>query len=213
MEIILIIIKILSIVIPVLIAVAFFTVAERKIMGAIQRRRSPNVIGFMGLLQALADGLNVEKLIISPIKISYKKLKTLQKVGLFLYVIFTIYRGITFHKIFFLWLLLLPFYLFLLQQRRVKGFIRIRQRDTRVRLKHYYDDFYFVWVFVNSSLILLVVCGLTMYYLDPIKNYLLTIGVPFVISLDQFQELTFFYSLFVLGVNWLTNLYIIWYKK
>ena len=68
--------KILSIVIPVLIAVAFFIVAERKIMGAIQRRRGPNVIGFMGLLQALADGLKIKKLIISPIKISYKKLKT-----------------------------------------------------------------------------------------------------------------------------------------
>lgn len=54
-----IIIKILSIIVPVLIAVAFFTVAERKIMGAIQRRRGPNVIGFMGLLQALADGLKL----------------------------------------------------------------------------------------------------------------------------------------------------------
>ena len=52
-------IKILTIIIPVLIAVAFFTVAERKIMGAIQRRRGPNVIGFMGLLQALADGLKL----------------------------------------------------------------------------------------------------------------------------------------------------------
>jgi NADH-quinone oxidoreductase subunit H len=54
-----IIIKILAIIVPVLIAVAFFTVAERKIMGAIQRRRGPNVIGFMGLLQALADGLKL----------------------------------------------------------------------------------------------------------------------------------------------------------
>ena len=53
------ILKILAIIIPVLIAVAFFTVAERKIMGAIQRRRGPNVIGFMGLLQALADGLKL----------------------------------------------------------------------------------------------------------------------------------------------------------
>jgi NADH-quinone oxidoreductase subunit H len=54
-----ILIKILAIIIPTLIAVAFFTVAERKIMGAIQRRRGPNVIGFMGLLQALADGLKL----------------------------------------------------------------------------------------------------------------------------------------------------------
>lgn len=56
---IIIILKILSIIIPVLIAVAFFTVAERKIMGAIQRRRGPNVVGFLGLLQALADGLKL----------------------------------------------------------------------------------------------------------------------------------------------------------
>jgi NADH-quinone oxidoreductase subunit H len=58
-SILIIILKILSIIIPVLIAVAFFTVAERKIMGAIQRRKGPNVIGFLGLLQALADGLKL----------------------------------------------------------------------------------------------------------------------------------------------------------
>jgi NADH-quinone oxidoreductase subunit H len=46
-------------IIPLLIAVAFFTVAERKIMGVIQRRRGPNVIGYAGLLQALADGLKL----------------------------------------------------------------------------------------------------------------------------------------------------------
>lgn len=46
-------------IIPLLIAVAFFTVAERKIMGIIQRRRGPNVIGYAGLLQALADGLKL----------------------------------------------------------------------------------------------------------------------------------------------------------
>ena len=51
--------KILSIVIPLLIAVAYFTIAERKIMGAIQRRRGPNVIGYIGLLQPLADGLKL----------------------------------------------------------------------------------------------------------------------------------------------------------
>lgn len=59
LKIVIIVIKILAIIVPVLIAVAFFTVAERKIMGAIQRRRGPNVVGFMGLLQALADGLKL----------------------------------------------------------------------------------------------------------------------------------------------------------
>lgn len=57
--IIIILLKILSITIPLLLAVAYFTVAERKIMGAVQRRRGPNVIGFIGLLQALADGLKL----------------------------------------------------------------------------------------------------------------------------------------------------------
>jgi NADH-quinone oxidoreductase subunit H len=51
--------KILSIVVPLLISVAYFTIAERKIMGAIQRRRGPNAVGFIGLLQPLADGLKL----------------------------------------------------------------------------------------------------------------------------------------------------------
>ena len=54
-----IILKILAIVVPLLISVAYFTIAERKLMGSIQRRRGPNVIGFIGLLQPLADGLKL----------------------------------------------------------------------------------------------------------------------------------------------------------
>jgi len=53
------VLKILAIIIPLLIAVAYFTLAERKIMGSIQRRRGPNVIGYLGLLQPLADGLKL----------------------------------------------------------------------------------------------------------------------------------------------------------
>ena len=51
--------KILGIVVPLLISVAYFTLVERKLMGSIQRRRGPNVIGFLGLLQPLADGLKL----------------------------------------------------------------------------------------------------------------------------------------------------------
>ena len=51
--------KILSIVVPLLISVAYFTLAERKIMGSIQRRKGPNIIGYLGLLQPLADGLKL----------------------------------------------------------------------------------------------------------------------------------------------------------
>ena len=54
-----IVLKILAIVLPLLISVAYFTIAERKMMGSIQRRRGPNVIGFLGLLQPLADGLKL----------------------------------------------------------------------------------------------------------------------------------------------------------
>merc|ERR1712127_738419 len=53
------VLKILAIVVPLLISVAYFTLAERKIMGSIQRRRGPNVIGYLGLLQPLADGLKL----------------------------------------------------------------------------------------------------------------------------------------------------------
>jgi NADH-quinone oxidoreductase subunit H len=58
-QIICIILKILAIIVPLLISVAYFTIAERKLMGSIQRRRGPNVIGFVGLLQPLADGLKL----------------------------------------------------------------------------------------------------------------------------------------------------------
>lgn len=54
-----IILKILTIIVPLLLSVAYFTIAERKIMGIIQRRKGPNVIGFLGLLQPLADGLKL----------------------------------------------------------------------------------------------------------------------------------------------------------
>ena len=49
----------LLIVLPVLIAVAYLTLAERKVMGSMQQRKGPNVIGFLGLLQPLADGLKL----------------------------------------------------------------------------------------------------------------------------------------------------------
>ena len=54
-----ILLKVLAIIIPLLISVAYFTLAERKLMGSIQRRKGPNVIGYLGLLQPLADGLKL----------------------------------------------------------------------------------------------------------------------------------------------------------
>ncbi len=51
--------KILLIIIPVMLSVAYLTYAERRVMGYMQRRRGPNRVGFRGLLQPIADGLKL----------------------------------------------------------------------------------------------------------------------------------------------------------
>lgn len=51
--------KTLPIILPILLAVAFFTVFERKILASMQRRRGPNVVGIYGLLQAIADAVKL----------------------------------------------------------------------------------------------------------------------------------------------------------
>ncbi len=53
------VVYVLAIIIPLLLAVAYLTYAERKVMAAVQIRRGPNVVGPWGLLQPLADGVKL----------------------------------------------------------------------------------------------------------------------------------------------------------
>uniref|UniRef100_A0AAU6S6B9 NADH-ubiquinone oxidoreductase chain 1 n=1 Tax=Theloderma albopunctatum TaxID=1775700 RepID=A0AAU6S6B9_9NEOB len=46
-------------IIPILLAVAFLTLVERKILGYAQHRKGPNLVGPMGLLQPFADGIKL----------------------------------------------------------------------------------------------------------------------------------------------------------
>jgi NADH-quinone oxidoreductase subunit H len=56
-----IVLKIFCVLIPLIISVAYLTLAERKIIGAMQLRCGPNVTGPFGFLQPIADALKLIK--------------------------------------------------------------------------------------------------------------------------------------------------------
>ncbi len=51
--------KVLSITIPLLLCVAYLTYAERRVIGLMQLRKGPNVVGYFGLLQPIADAVKL----------------------------------------------------------------------------------------------------------------------------------------------------------
>jgi len=52
-------VKIMAIVVPLMLCVAYLTYWERKIIGWMQVRIGPNRVGYLGLLQPIADGLKL----------------------------------------------------------------------------------------------------------------------------------------------------------
>ncbi len=54
-----IIVSFIALIVPLLLAIAYFTLYERHILAALQRRQGPNIVGFFGLFQPLADGLKL----------------------------------------------------------------------------------------------------------------------------------------------------------
>jgi NADH:ubiquinone oxidoreductase subunit H len=51
--------EVLIVLVPVLLAVAFMTIIERKVLAGMQRRIGPNVVGYYGTLQPFADALKL----------------------------------------------------------------------------------------------------------------------------------------------------------
>lgn len=54
-----VILKILIVIIPLMLTVAYLTYSERRIIGLMQLRRGPNVVGPFGLLQPIADAVKL----------------------------------------------------------------------------------------------------------------------------------------------------------
>ena len=52
------ILSFVALIVPLLLAVAYFTIYERQILAALQRRQGPNIVGFYGILQPLVESIS-----------------------------------------------------------------------------------------------------------------------------------------------------------
>ena len=68
------VLEVLAVLVPVLLAVAFMIIIERKVLAATQRRVGPNVVGYYGILQPFSDAL---KLIVKETVIPAQSNKTI----------------------------------------------------------------------------------------------------------------------------------------
>ena len=70
-------ISIVAVTIPLLLCVAYLTYAERRVIALMQLRRGPNVVGFAGLLQPIADA----------VKLMFKEVILPQKADKFIFLL------------------------------------------------------------------------------------------------------------------------------
>ena len=82
------ILEVLIVFVPILMAVAFVTIAERKVMASMQRRCGPNAVGIWGILQPFADGL---KLLVKEIIIPRQSNSILFVIGPFITLVFAFF--------------------------------------------------------------------------------------------------------------------------
>lgn len=79
--------EVLVLILPVMLSIAYTTLAERKVMGSMQRRLGPNIVGYYGLLQPFADAL---KLILKETIIPYQSNKILFFLGPIIALVFAL---------------------------------------------------------------------------------------------------------------------------